>query len=280
MGSDKGLHIMEISVVTTFNKRGLDQYGRRMIKSFCKQWPNNVKLYVYAEDCKDEVPVPNDNVIVLDLHEESPEIVAFKNKWKDVPKANGDVSKDPVRSRRKDAGKGFKWDAIRFSHKVYSIFACAKRCNTEVLMWMDADTYCHSPITFEKLQSLVPLDKDLCYVGRANKWPECGLYSINLTSKGGKKFLNRFQQVYDEAENGIFQMAEWHDSFVFEVVRKQLQPNCWNWSEGIITGEGHPLINSVWGSYLDHLKGGRKELGKSKPTDLIKKRNEAYWSTQ
>ena len=75
-------------------------------------------------------------------------------------------------------------------------------------------------------------------------------------------------------------MAEWHDSFVFEVVRKQLQPNCWNWSEGIITGEGHPLINSVWGSYLDHLKGGRKELGKSKPTDLIKKRNEAYWSTQ
>jgi len=67
-------------------------------------------------------------------------------------------------------------------------------------------------------------------------------------------------------------------SFVFDSVRvkfpflEQL-----NWSEGIITGEGHPLINSAWGAYLDHLKGDRKMLGKSKRSDLKINRTEDYW---
>jgi len=51
----------------------------------------------------------------------------------------------------------------------------------------------------------------------------------------------------------------------------------YNWSAGIISGEGHPLINSQWGAYLDHLKGDRKTMGRSKISDLKVKRTEAYW---
>jgi hypothetical protein len=50
-----------------------------------------------------------------------------------------------------------------------------------------------------------------------------------------------------------------------------------NWSAGIVKGEGHPLINSQWGAYLDHLKGDRKSLGRSKPNDLKVNRQEKYW---
>jgi hypothetical protein len=50
-----------------------------------------------------------------------------------------------------------------------------------------------------------------------------------------------------------------------------------DWSAGLITGEGHPLINSEWGAYLDHLKGNRKNTGRSLPKDLKVKRQEAYW---
>jgi hypothetical protein len=31
--------------------------------------------------------------------------------------------------------------------------------------------------------------------------------------------LKEFQRMYDDAENGIFRLAEWHDSFVFDAVR-------------------------------------------------------------
>jgi len=83
--------------------------------------------------------------------------------------------------------------------------------------------------------------------------------------------------MYDDAEGGIFKLMEWHDSFVFDAVRKKHSLNSLDWSGHIIAGEGHPLINSDWGAYLDHLKGARKDQGRSKDSDLKVKRTEAYW---
>jgi len=276
---------MKISVVTTFHQAGYDQYGKRMIETFIKNWPTDVTLYVYAEDCNVIETAPN--LIVKDLHQASPALVAFKERWKNVPKANGDVSADPVRSKRKDAGKGFKWHAIRFAHKVYSIFACASECNSDVLVWMDADTICHSPITMQDIERLIPQNVDLCYLGRNGKYSECGLYAMNLKSQSTLNFLKEFQRVYDDAERGIFTLDEWHDSYVFDAVRVRISDlHQLNWSAGLrdlrphagnSTGEGHPLINSEWGAWLDHLKGGRKSLGRSKREDLKVPRTEPYW---
>ena len=64
---------------------------------------------------------------------------------------------------------------------------------------------------------------------------------------------------------------------VFDAARKTVRLNELDWSSHLVTGEGHPLINSEWGAWLDHLKGGRKDLGKSKRTDLLVKRSEPYW---
>jgi len=275
---------MTFTVVTTFHNKGYETYGRRMIETFLKNWPSDVNLIVYAEDCTVTETAPN--LIVRDLNQVE-ELTAFKNKWRGIPKANGDVSADPVRSKRKDAGKGFKWDAVRFAHKVYSIFDCAKRSNSDTLIWMDADSICHSPIAIENLQKMIPLDIELGYLGRNGKYSECGLYSLNLKSLQIQEFLKEFQKFYDQAEQGIFTLDEWHDSFVFDVVRNKF-PNLkqLNWSAslydlrpapGMSTGEGHPLINCEWGAWLDHLKGGRKNAGMSKREDLKVKRTEPYW---
>jgi len=37
------------------------------------------------------------------------------------------------------------------------------------------------------------------------------------------------------------------------------------------------LINTELGAYFDHLKGARKNVGKSKLQDLFKVRKEEYW---
>jgi hypothetical protein len=266
---------MKIAVVTTFHPNGLKEYGQRMIDTFCKNWPEEVTLHIYPEMCNPAIS--NHNHVTLKRLEEVPELITFKEKWKNVPKANGDVSADPIRSKRRDSGKGFKWDAVRFAHKVYAIFHCAKETDADILIWMDADTVCHSPITMETLQRLIPADKDLCFLGRKGKFSECGLYAMNLRRPAVQEFLKNFQKYYDEAEQGIFTLDEWHDSFVFDAVRKTVKLNELDWSSHIITGEGHPLINSEWGAYLDHLKGGRKKTGMSKRDDLKIKRTEPYW---
>lgn len=263
------------AVVTTFHAKGYEQYAQKFIQTFLKMWPTSVTLYVYTEECTISESAPN--LIVRDLHAASQPLVNFKNKWKNVPKANGDVSQDPVRSKRRDSGKGFKWDAVRFAHKVYSIFHCAKNCDAENLIWMDADMICHSPITELTLKMMIPENIDLCYLGRQGKFSECGLYSMYLPSQRTQNFLKQFQEYYDDAERGIFTLDEWHDSFVFDAVRKNHPLMDFDWAKGIIKGEGHPLINSPWGAYLDHLKGKRKEYGKSLATDLVVNRNEGYW---
>jgi hypothetical protein len=275
----------KFAVVTTFHNQGLKTYAQRMIDTFLANWPSEVSLYLYPEKCN---PVVRDhNRVHLKDLDSVVELTAFKNKWRDVPKANGDVSNDPVRSKRTDSGKGFKWHAVRFAHKVYAIFDCARHTDADILIWMDADTVCHSPITIDNIKNLIPLDKDLCYLGRKGKYSECGLYSMNLKTDQTRMFLYEFQRVYDYAETGIFEMDEWHDSFVFDRVREKfplLRQLDWaaHLSDlrpvpGMSKGEGHPLINSEWGAWLDHLKGDRKSLGRSKSKDLKVKRTEAYW---
>jgi hypothetical protein len=100
---------------------------------------------------------------------------------------------------------------------------------------------------------------------------------MNLTKEPVRQFLAEFQHMYDDAENGIFKLKEWHDSFVFDAVRKRHALNELNWTAHLQMGEGHPLINCEWGAYIDHLKGKRKGSGRSNLSDLVAPRKEAYW---
>jgi hypothetical protein len=262
--------LMKYTVVTTFNADGYKTYGRRMIQTFLQTWPKDILLKVYAEGCQVTETAPN--LQVLDLEAVSADLVTFKNKWRNVPKANGDIGPGSER-------KAFKWQAVRFAHKVYAIFHAAKHCTTDWLIWMDADMVCHSPISVQRIAEFFPDDRDLCYAGRSNKFTECGLYGMNLRREPVQKFLTEFQRMYDDAERGIFTLSEWHDSYVFDAVRKRFQLVELDWSSHLVTGEGHPFVNSTWGRYLDHLKCDRKSLGRSKQKDLKTVRTEEYWQT-
>ncbi len=232
---------------------------------------------MYPEKCNPRIS-DHSRITLTDVDTGVLDLKAFKEKWKNVPHANGDISSFPRLAARKDSHKPFKWDAVRFAHKVYSIFHCAKNTDADVLIWMDADTICHSPITINDLERMIPVDADICYLGREGKYTECGLYSMNLKSNQTQMFLMEFQRMYDHAEAGIFTLDEWHDSFVFDAVKDRMPfLKKHNWSKGIIKGEGHPLINSEWGAWLDHLKGDRKTQGRSNLKDLKIKRTEKYW---
>jgi hypothetical protein len=187
-----------------------------------------------------------------------------------------------VDRKGKAPGLGFRWDAIRFSHKIYSVCHAAKNTDADVLFWMDADMVCHTPITTEFINSQVPPNTGLAFLGREKKFTECGLYAINLRDSVTRKWLHEFQLAYDSGR--VMTMEEYNDCWVFDITRREVQAAnpTWhqlNWSEGLFKGEGHPLINTAWGAYLDHLKGKRKENGQSLAKDLIRPRTESYWSS-
>ena len=282
----------EIIVVTTFHPEGMEVYGQRFIDSFAQNVAKGIKLVVYAEDCTPVNPDPN-QITILDAKQELSKLNTFKAKWKDDPKANG-IPPDHIKAKRpRDWHKEFKWHAIRFANKVYAVFdACAKNYGTgRWIVWMDADTYIHSPWSLKQFEELLPYNNWLTYVGRgkgSQTWPECGFYGINMNHPVGCSFVEAFERMYEDAENGIFTLEEWHDSYVFgELLNKEFagfKDKALDYSANIYNktaktgGGGHPLINSELGRWMDHMKGARKFDGHSKRKDLMSNRTEAYWN--
>ena len=276
-----------ITVVTTFHKPGLDKYGQRFLDSFAQKVDSQIKLLVYAENCKPIVQ--SNNIVVLDAVESLPKLNKFKQRWKDVPKANGIPPADIKARRPRDWHKEFKWHAIRFANKVYAVFNACER-STDWVVWMDADTFVHNEWSYKQFKKLLPDDKWLTYVGRgkgSQTWPECGFYGMNLKHPMCVQFLKEFERFYDDADNGIFELEEWHDSFVFGHILNQLRKidnNVLDYSadmylkEAKTGGGGHPLINTVLGTWIDHMKGDRKNTGKSLAKDIMVKRTESYWT--
>jgi len=277
----------DVTVVTTFHKEGLDLYGQRFLDSFAENVEVKVKLLVYAEDCDPINPNP-DQITILNAEEALPKLNAFKARWKDDPKANG-IPPEHIKARRpRDWHKKFKWDAIRFANKTYAVYDACTRSKGWCI-WMDADSYIHSPWKHKEFKKLLPENSWITYVGRgkgSQTWPECGFYGMNLNHPVCHDFLREFERYYEDAENGIFTLEEWHDSFVFGHLLNKYKkdfPTVLDYSadmylrEAKTGGGGHPLINTVLGKWMDHMKGDRKIAGKSKRSDIMVNRQEDYW---
>ena len=275
-----------ITVVTTFHQPGLSLYGQRFLDSFAERVDPKIKLLVYAEDCSPVVTA--DNITVLDAKKELPKLNAFKERWRDDPKANG-IPPDEIKARRpRDWQKKFKWDAVRFANKTYAVYDACTR-SKDWCVWMDADTFIHSNWSHKEFTKLLPNNTWITYVGRgkgSQTWPECGFYGLNLNHPVCHEFLKEFERMYEDADNGIFKLEEWHDSFVFGHILNTMKkdfPSVLDYSaemylrEAATGGGGHPLINTVLGKWMDHMKGARKNAGKSKTSDIMVNRQEDYW---
>ena len=270
-----------LAVITTFPPNRWEAYAKRMLESFIANWPNDVKLYVYYEKKLPEII--NSKIEYINLEEVNPGLVKFKERHKNDPVANGELQEIPNGVRRRpeagknDKGKGsFLWDAVRFAHKTYCVYHAIRNINTDVILWLDADTYTFKSISKEFVLNLIPENKLVNYLGRGDKFPECGWVSYNKQHPQITEFINAWIELYEK--DTLFKHLEWHDSYVFWQVLKQIAPD-----QGADIGKGagakghHIFVNSVLGEYIDHLKGKRKIKGKSSKTDLRVLRNQDYW---
>ncbi|MFO1145782.1 MAG: hypothetical protein U1E33_04135 [Rhodospirillales bacterium] len=281
-----------VAVVTTCNAEGYELYGRRMIESFDRHFPADINLLVYAEGFAPELP--SDRVIPVDLLEACPDLVAFKARHHENPRARG---KEPrgrrpwvrvkwhkngsrlprVKLKWVDWGIGYRWDAVH-GHKCFAIFDAATRCGTDVLCWMDAkisQLFEDTPRAF--IEGLVPADCLLGFLKRPG-CSECGLVAYNLRHPGINEFFAAFKSLY--THDSLFREREYHDSWLFDVVRRRFEKRRHKTHDiagGLGVRAGHVFINSPLGRYMDHMKGGRWAAGSSSAEDLIVARPEAYW---
>ncbi|TWB58441.1 hypothetical protein FBZ98_1021069 [Rhizobium sp. ERR 922] len=258
-------------VVTTFHEKGYRDYGKKCIETFLACWPKEVSLVVYAENV--EIEEKDRRLLVFDHCETLPRLRGFRDAYGSEPQANGYISS------RNGLVRDFRWDAVRFSNKVFAVADAVRRYHNTVdqLIWLDADTVTHRPIPKSFLDGIAPRGNQLAAYLNRRIYPECGWVGYNLRHPAILTFIDRFEGAYS---SGYFlTLKESHDSFVFWKVLQQMEQD----KEarfrrlGSSLTKTHVFINSVLGGYLDHLKGDRKVEGRSRRRDLKWHRREPWW---
>lgn len=249
----------------TFHAEGYERFGRQFMASFEEHWPPGTRLRVFAEGCH---PPSTERVIVRDLHEDAKDLVAFKQRHAGNPGAHGKF------------GETYQYmlDAIRWSHRIFALREAAERSDADYLINIDADILCFQDMPLDFLVNLMPEEADIGFMPRKGIYSECSFVLYKLRNPLVRDFIRRHADYY--TTDKIFTLARWTDCHAFDFMvsehRQRGDLKFYNINAGI-PDSMHPFVNGPLGRYMDHLKGGRKEEGRSRDSDLVVERDEPYW---
>jgi hypothetical protein len=155
------------SVVTTFSDAGYFKYGKRFIETFESLWPKNIDLYVYCESIIPELK--SGRIHYINFAAAVPSLIGFKSRHVNNSEANGIMQ---------NGEENYRFNAVKFCHKVFALTHCALTIDTDVLFWIDADSHTFRSPSIDFLKSLMPDNIYTCYLGRRNMHSECALWAL------------------------------------------------------------------------------------------------------
>lgn len=245
-----------VSVITSCSLGGWNAYGQKGVMSMLEHWPKEITFHLVSEDT---LPIectkkwtqgqPN-RLIFWNLNEYEP-AREFYTRHATNMRAQGKES-------RNRSAYDFRLDAYRFSKKVFALRMVSRNMQGGRLLWLDADTHTLYPVPLELLRRLPPDKHHIAFLDRPGYHSECGFVGYNLNYTNTQGFLERFAQLY--ASDEVFKLKEWHDSWVFDWLRKHMAADIRGYAIPH-KNRSHPFVYSELGQYCDHLKGNRKALG-------------------
>ena len=225
---------MKIQTITSWNNKLYKEYAHRFEKTY--NWPFD--LVVYNED--------------KDMFDKIPDLKKFidRNKHREI--------------------ESFKKDGVRFSYKVYAYTHAIENASKDIdgLICIDADSVFYKPIDIDWIKQHI--HKDDCmmsYLGRGSNYSECGFLYFNMQHDQTRNYARYMKKMYDFDE--IYNLSEYHDSYVWDYVRKVFEEDMKVKNNNIGDNRGgHVQARSILGTVYDHTKGKRKLTGKSPEVNL------------
>lgn len=231
-------------VVTSFHAKDWDNYAKRMVESFVKYWPEDIKLFACVHD--GAIPdYSNERVLFYNLSGD-PYHAQFYQLFGSLngadPQAGGQYN--------------YRFDAAKFSHKVLALYAALRQFE-EAIIWLDADTETTFPVSKEDLSLWLPSDHDISFLNRtAINYAETSFIGFNNT-KPARELLGDLVGAFLSGE--FVNYREWHDGFVFT---RLLMLHCghglaaWNLSDDCKDLDA--FGSSPLGVKMKHYKGNQK----------------------
>lgn len=258
----------KILAVTSFSQDGYEKYGRRMIDSFLANTNEDFGLFVFTDNDLVDVTNHSKRVSYYSLAKAMPSQLEFERRHLS-PVCHG-IFHDKY---------DYRYDAVRFSHKPAAIAAALEvvtnspDLNPEVLMWLDGDTVFKKPLSLSFIESKF---KDWAHVGhfpREQNHTEAGILLFRISEENVRVFIRFFWQAY--VVDNVFLLPAWTDCHVLDVMLAGAHRDGFlrsvNLGDDVSFKTQHPIVNSDWFPYVDHLKGDRKDAGASHQSDIVVK---------
>lgn len=257
---------MTLLAVTSFSQEGYDLYGRTMIKTFLENIDGD--LVVFTDEPLLEIETQSPRVHYRVLNWDFPEQVSFEMRHH-----------SPICHGRFGDLYDYRFDAVKFSHKPAAIAAAAKLITSgnlpapEILMWLDGDTVFKSHLPQEFLDKVFPSWAHFGHFTRNNNHMEGGIILFRYSYENVQVFIRLMWECYGHDQ--LFRMPAWTDCHVMDILAAGATQDGFlrvvNLGDDASFFTQHPIVNSEWRRYVDHLKGARKETGQSFDSDFIVK---------
>ena len=258
-----------IDLVTTFNENIFNEYSKNLVNSFIEKSDDSLRLNIFYEGDFEEIKQKyNHNNKIRFYKFNSNDWNVFYNKFGHLAEANGFKLNKNSEKNGFDIDASYKWNAVKFSFKVFSIYLASKLDQISgKIAWIDADTICIQEISKNNIEKFLPKNDELMtYLGRDSfpaSYPhsETGFIGFNLLHEQFSSFIKTAISFYTTGE--IFALKRYHDCVVYDTTRTifEMAGNKFRNLSGKFTSDDHPFVKCELGNYFDHLKGQRKTLG-------------------
>ena len=232
---------MKISAITSFNEKYYTLIGQYNVGSWLKNWPENLTLTCYVEECKLE---DDPRLIQIPFNELGDSYFKFQQ-------------------------SNYKSRVKTFAKKAYSIIHAMENLDTDFIVWIDADV-----LTFNKIdKKFLDFIKDEKYLAtfmgvlhsRHDDDPdgelmfscESSFFVLNKNHKYFNEFAKRYREYYDLGltEN----LRRFYDGEVLGATIKDFESK----ADMRELNEGHhyktPMPRTFLKDYLIHFKAGLKD---------------------
>jgi hypothetical protein len=257
-----------INAVTCYSLKGWQETGALLVNGFIRNWPKNTYLTVYVDDPIPKKDLIRDERVKYEILNHK-DLISFKQRHSNNLEANG-LGKYSTKG-----SKDYRYDAVRFSHKVFALFQFLESNETDILIWLDGDSRTHSSVHDSDILSWCPEGKFAGYLARPWLYTETGFHIFDMKHPIANDFLTTWKQYY--LDDSIFKLEMWTDCHTYDAAKLKFDDAHWhNLSPPI--KNNHPFINGQLGEFMDHMKGPRKQKGTSHKKDLVVQRNNTYWN--
>lgn len=226
-------------VVTTCNADGFERYAHRLLETW-HLWPVGTELWWYVEGFS--LPKDKPDGIVEISTDKLQALQAFKLKHANYKAPN------------------YLYDVVRFSHKVYA--ACdALRDYSGVGVWLDADCVTQKAIPDGFIESHLR-DAYMAMFKRRGIYTETGFWVMDCANPVHRDFLGLWEDWYDSGR--FVELNNWTDCETLDATVRKFE-KAGQIKTVSLSGEFerdmHPMRHVELGKYIQHLKGGLKDVG-------------------